>query len=141
VPLSFPDAARRSWTDAEQLLNAGRSGTPDHLYGLAAECALKAILAGLGAFLGEPPPRSPYRRHINHLWAEYATFMSASRARIGLLPPSTPPGHPAPFAAWDVVHRYFDDGTFALARVAAHRADASVAMELFERAVVNGVVT
>ena len=43
----FLDAHQRHWDDAEHLLQAQRWANADHLYGFAAECGLKAVVAGV----------------------------------------------------------------------------------------------
>lgn len=47
LPVDFADAHRRHWGDAELLFRSRRLGNADHLYGLSAECGLKAVAEGL----------------------------------------------------------------------------------------------
>lgn len=44
----FFDAHERHWGDGEILFNAQRWANADHLYGLSAECGMKAVMVGLG---------------------------------------------------------------------------------------------
>jgi hypothetical protein len=134
--MSYQIAAARCWTDGETLFAAGRLGTPDHLYGLAAECALKAILHGIGVIppAAERPPH-PYKEHIDKLWDEYESTV-AGRALASLQV-----SQPSPFLGWRVSDRYAGDATFSPVRVAGHRAGARSAMQLLEQAQIAGVVS
>lgn len=49
LPIDYGDSADRHWLDAELLRGGRRTNNADQLYGLAAECALKAIMVRLGA--------------------------------------------------------------------------------------------
>ena len=51
--LDYADATRRHWDDGLFLLEDRRLANADHLFGLAAECALKAVML---------PLRSPMKR-------------------------------------------------------------------------------
>lgn len=74
----FRDAAERHWGDAEYLFSDTRLANADHLFGLAAECALKAVMQALGMALGSGgvPVDQQYKVHINHLWDEFISFSS-----------------------------------------------------------------
>ena len=136
MAVRFTAAASRAWIDAEALFLGSRHGTPDHLYGVAAECALKAVLVGLGAFPPSgPTTRRPWMVHVNKLWAEYSGYVSGLAGRTTLVP-----GGPNPFSGWLADHRYEEDATFSVGRVAAHRGGAQTAMAILERARVDGVV-
>ena len=52
MPVNFRDAAERHWADAGYLLEDDRIANADHLFGLSAECALKALMLSLGMILG-----------------------------------------------------------------------------------------
>ena len=47
-PADFVDAHRRHWEDAELLFDHQRWANADQLYGLSAECGLKAVMQILG---------------------------------------------------------------------------------------------
>jgi hypothetical protein len=51
----YRDAAERHWEDAGFLINDNRIANTDHLFGMAAECALKAVMQTLGMKLTTVP--------------------------------------------------------------------------------------
>ncbi len=57
-------AAMRHYRDARSLQAERRSANADQLFGFAAECAIKKVLAELPGFGQLPPPR----KHVNELW-------------------------------------------------------------------------
>ena len=116
--------------DAESLYGGGRLGTPDHLYGLACECALKAILHGFGLISGTKP-KPPYKVHIDRLWDEY---ISALHGR------AMPSLGPNPFRGWTVNDRYEDENIFSETRVANHQKGALDGMKALQRAIEQGKV-
>lgn len=62
MPVDFRDAAERHWEDAEHLMNNDRLANADHLYGLSAECSLKAVMCALGMpIFSDGSPMHPYR--------------------------------------------------------------------------------
>lgn len=129
----FREAAQRHYGDATRLLNQGRLGGADHLYGLSAECALKAILVGLRVIPPDgPPPMSRYRKHIDQLWAQFAIYMRGPGGAAYSLPAQSP------FDDWAVEQRYDGDATFTSSRVQAHQAGATTAGRLMEQAILNG---
>ena len=67
MPIDFCDAAQRHWEDAGYLLADARPANADQLFGLSAECALKAIMLALGMTLrADGAPEKPQHRvHIN----------------------------------------------------------------------------
>lgn len=72
----FYNAFYRHATDADLLLDKERWANADHHYGLAAECALKAILlqqgiSSKGGDIADPK----YKQHIDKLWDKYQSFM------------------------------------------------------------------
>jgi hypothetical protein len=81
MEISFHDAAKRHWDDAEFLHRAKRAPNADHLFGLAAECALKEVMVALGA---APTATGDLERehhlHIDKLWVEFHSF---ARGRQG----------------------------------------------------------
>lgn len=119
--------------DAGSLHNDGRLGTPDHLCGLACECALKAILCGLG-MITKIPPQKPYKVHIDKLWDEY---VAALHGRPGTVPSLD---RNNAFSAWKSDDRYLDDCAFSATRVAGHMEGAIQGMTALELATVQGIV-
>lgn len=118
LPADFADAHRRHWGDAEFLFTSERLGNADHLYGLSAECGLKAVMERLGMPLdarGRPPSR--YATHVQDLWPQFVAFASGhGGARyVEELPAGTP------FADWSHHDRYAREGHSGGAAVAGHR--------------------
>lgn len=78
-PADFLDAMDRHWRDAELLRRKERLANADHLYGLSAECGLKAIMQRLGMEMKNNVPRfRDDRKHINGLWDRYESYRSRS---------------------------------------------------------------
>jgi hypothetical protein len=131
--INFLEAARRAYHDGTTLCRAERYGTADHLFGLAAECGLKAVLVGLNAIPRQGPPRrSRFRVHVDKLWDEYATHI-AGRGDASLLLSLS-----APFAAWSVDHRYEADQTFDQKRTRGHHQGAEDVFRVLEAAIASG---
>ncbi len=138
---NYEEAARRHHRDAAYLLSAGgaRRGNADQTYGLAAECALKAVMIGLGApasSAGQVLERR-HRVHIDRLWTEFIAFAGTrgGAAYAGQLPAGRP------FADWSVGQRYA--GRHALpthSRVETHKSAADSTMRILDQAFLDGVV-
>ena len=114
----------------------------DPLYGLAAECALKAVVVGLG----EPTEASgdlgkPWRhQHANAVWDEYQTLVSARTASRYLAPLDAFGGNP--FADWSITQRYGDRASSPSAEALERHANAARACLLpLQRAMYDGIVT
>jgi hypothetical protein len=135
VAVSFIQAAKRSWQDA-QTLSPSSFGTADHLYGLAAECALKTILVGLQLMPASgPTSKSPLKSHIDRIWTEYNAHISGLAGRAALLLDFV-----NPFGKWQVGDRYEEDLTFTVTRLDEHRHGALMAMTMLEKARYEGLV-
>lgn len=133
----FADAAVRHWEDAELLRERGRLPNADQLFGLAAEGALKAIMAGLG--MATRPDGAPQERrhlvHIDELWDEFATFASGTTASQ-----YAPSLQVNPFRMWRISQRYCNSKDISLDDVALHRRGAMAAMAALRRAQIDGRV-
>ncbi|GBE50099.1 hypothetical protein BMS3Bbin13_01024 [bacterium BMS3Bbin13] len=133
----FMDAATRHWEDAELLSNTLRWANADHLYGVAAECALKAVMVMLGMET-KPDDGSPiesrHKKHINRIWEEFLTFAAGrNEGRYsGMLPVGTP------FADWDAAQRYAARREFSKDRVTLHRDAARAVRRILADARVDG---
>ena len=137
--LHYADATRRHWDDGLFLLEDRRLANADHLFGLAAECALKAVMLPLGMKLrpsGAPEDRR--HGHIDRLWDEFGAFVSSrGGARYGALLSADQ----NPFAgSWKVDQRYDSRSGFTLAAVASHRDGAQTAKRCLDAAVLDGVI-
>ena len=118
-PADFANAHVRHWRDAEYLFDAGRWGNADQLYGLSAECGLKAVMVADGLPVDAAgSPRRGYKEHVDTLWGIFHTFAQGRRT-----------GHllhhlrqqSNPFASWSVHNRYANDVRFNQTAVAPHR--------------------
>lgn len=114
----FAAAHRRHWQDAELLFRSSRLGNADHLYGLSAECGLKAVMERLGMPVDATglPPRE-YRAHVQDLWPQFEAFASrlGGARRVEDLPVGSP------FADWSHHHRYARGGYSGENAVSRHR--------------------
>ncbi len=139
MPVDYRDAAERHWKDAEYLFSDARLANADHLFGLAAECALKAVMHGLGMKLSGDRPEDPrYQKHINILWSEFVSF-AASRSGARYLNPLRKEVNP--FKDWNVNGRYGNGAAFPQTTVAGHRIGAKGTMLALQAAILDGVVT
>jgi hypothetical protein len=137
----FLDAAHRHLMDARLLdRKHGRYANADHLYGIAAECMLKAIMVGLGATLstkGNLQERA-HRQHIDTLWGEYCAF-AAGRGGISYLPF---PSHHCLFAGWRIDQRYAPERHFTAGHLQAKRRQEETAEcgRALQRAILDGIL-
>jgi len=101
----FLDAYERHRADADLLLENERWPNADQLYGLAAECGLKAVMRALGMRLRDDgsPQMGSHRVHINLLWPEFHAFAAGRRAEpyTVMLPAENL------FSDWDIGQRYY----------------------------------
>jgi hypothetical protein len=126
---NFSNAASRSWRDANFLLQDARLATADHLFGVSAECALKAVMVALsGTKLSHR-----YKIHLPKLWDEFIAYVpsSGTNAYASLLAAN-------PFKSWDVSDRYGHDTAFTQTRVDSHRDAALQAQRVLEQARLDG---
>ena len=131
VPEDFSNAASRYWLDANFLHNDSRLATADHLFGVSAECALKAVMVSLsGAKL-----LRRYKVHLPYIWDEFIAYMpsSGTNAYASFLAAN-------PFTSWDVGDRYGHDSAFPQTRVDNHRNAALQAQKVLEQAKLDGVL-
>ena len=131
-PADFHDAHLRHWQDAELLFEHQRWANADQLYGLSAECGLKAVMVDLGMPVGRHgvPTQREHRQHVDALWAEFISFASGRGGvpYVQMLPTANP------FAAWSIDNRYAHGRHFSKAAVDPHRAAARTARQMAERA-------
>jgi hypothetical protein len=115
---NFPQAARRHWHDAQLLFEKQRLGNADQLYGLAAECALKAALGLSGLLENETTVPRKLRKHIDRVWELYLRAVEGRLAGLSHLLDH----EESPFLDWSIERRYAgDDGAPVLPRVVKHR--------------------
>jgi hypothetical protein len=140
MPTDYRDAAERHWKDADYLSVDNRPANADHLFGLSAECALKAVMQGLGMSLrpNGAPVDKQHRIHINALWDEFSAF---AHTRNGVRYATDIDSKPNPFDDWDVAQRYCHRSEIIQAILENHRQGARTAIEVFKTAVLDGVVS
>ncbi|MDY7228640.1 hypothetical protein [Hyalangium rubrum] len=138
MAINFRKALDRHWTDADSLDRAKRLANADHLFGISAECALKAVMIALGAPTNSDGDLSnaDHQKHINTLWSNFRIFAQGPHgaryaAKLGSI---------NPFKDWHVIQRYFGDEHFTAATVQAHRAGAFKAKEVFQLAIQDGIL-
>lgn len=109
----YADAAQRHFQDAKTLhaLVPSRLANASHLYGIAAECALKCIMRGTGNHSKVPKGSSG---HLPLLWREFEGH-SAARGNAALLKRIKKCA--LGFSGWSVDQRYFAQALFMLQTV------------------------
>lgn len=132
IPEDFSNAADRYWIDANTLFQNGRLATADHLFGVSAECALKAIMVKLS---GKPTLPKRYNIHLPNIWDEFIAYTPSS----GSHPYAVALGS-NPFQSWDVGDRYGHDSHFTQARTGNHRNASFQANKVLEKARLDGVL-
>ncbi|WP_217236005.1 hypothetical protein [Streptomyces sp. AC555_RSS877] len=141
----FAAAATRHFRDADYLHKGSRLPSADHLYGFAAECAVKSLLLRFTEVtMGSPKPEAPHPDdpdrtiefgHVNELVREVKVL---ARGRSGPALSTALDGDLRAFRRWRVHHRY-SDGTYAQTEVVDKRRDAAHRiLALHEQAVLNG---
>jgi hypothetical protein len=117
----FKNAYARHQQDADSLFDNKRYANADHLYGLAAECALKAVMLGLdptivdknGDFLNASD-----KKHIDKLWDHFRLFLQGRNASSLLIHISSSNN---PFHKWTINSRYSHQKTFNKGNVFPHK--------------------
>ncbi|MDI9349156.1 MAG: hypothetical protein QM537_04035 [Candidatus Symbiobacter sp.] len=132
----FKDAHERHWEDAEHLHEKELLANADYLYGLSAECGLKAIMQKCGMKLdgkGSPENKED-RKHINELIPRYNGYRDKfTTFDFEQLPPNL-------FKDWHVDHRYANRSNFTAQTVQTTYGDAFKIYELVRRAIINGLM-
>lgn len=138
--INFKEAAQRHYKDAKLLEDNKRLPNADHLYGLAAECALKAIMVGLDANITSSDGdlvHQNHRVHIDMLWSEFRIFAEGRNAAryLSKLPDDNP------FTDWRISNRYADDSHVPPKNTFNHRDGAGAALVALQRAIADGKVS
>ncbi|MCY4173365.1 MAG: SAM-dependent methyltransferase [Cyanobacteria bacterium MAG CAR3_bin_5] len=131
-PEDFLDAMDRHWQDAELLRRKERLANADHLYGLSAECGLKALMKKLGMRMqGNRPQDRGDRKHVHALWGRYESYrdhyIEGPRFSLPWQPDNIP------FANWDISDRYANRNRFTEERLEGHRSGAKDVKQLVAR--------
>ena len=148
MPTSYPESAKRHLRDAEYLWDAHeptRLPNASQLFGFSAECALKAVLIGLGVRTNPAHGGVADRRQYNHLpglWQQFAAYAAGPLGGKYLAVLSPPAGGVEPFVDWSVDDRYAPDAWLAAQNpsVTNHRTGARDCVALLELAQEDGVV-
>jgi len=140
VQPDYRDAAERHWEDADPLFADSRMANADHLFGLSAECGLKAVMQGLGMRLSPDgiPEENRHRVHINRLWDEFVAF---AQGRDGARYALAIAASPNPFDDWDVAQRYCHRSKITPAVATKHQQGAQTAMQVLREAILDGEVS
>ena len=131
----FADAHLRHWEDAESLFALDHWANADHLYGLSAECGLKAVMRKLGMQVDDQgaPMERKHREHIDKLWPTYIDFAEGQHEQHYVL-------CGAPFADWSINDRYANRNHFTQPNVEPHRAAAAQVCDIVKRAITDGLL-
>lgn len=117
----FKNAYQRHHKDAETLFAQNRYPNADQLYGLAAECAIKAVMVGIAPSLvdnnGDFKNQSD-KLHVNLLWSHFGRFIHgrSHSAYCSILPISL-----NPFQSWSINQRYAHQKHVRKRQVEIHR--------------------
>ncbi|MEW6235687.1 MAG: hypothetical protein AB1656_09900 [Candidatus Omnitrophota bacterium] len=138
MPADYNDSSNRHWEDAEYLYADNRLANADQLFGLSAECALKAVMKGLGMSLSPAgsPQKQQHRVHINNLWDEFIAFV---QSRNGAKYANIAAANSNPFHDWDVAQRYYHRSDINQQNVDNHKQGALTARQVFQLAILDGV--
>ena len=124
----FRDAMDRHWQDAELLYKKDRLANAEHLYGLSAECGLKALMKYLGMAMKDNKPLKDDSKHINEgLWDRYESYREARGAARFSLPWQD---DNFPFEDWNINNRYANRAHFGEDRLKKHRSGAKAVRKL-----------
>jgi hypothetical protein len=136
MPVDFRDAHDRHWDDAETLFGATRLPNADQLYGISAECGLKAmmIVFGMPVRPDGDPTKQTDRVHVDKVWQRYETYSQSYSGQQYTLPTGDP------FDNWAASQRYFHSADIGAPIVGAHRIAAQQVRDLLHRAKADGIL-
>lgn len=132
---NFRGAATRHHIDAKDLHARGRRANAGHLYGLAAECVLKAFLEQEGVNVAA---RGKWWTHIEELWDESLLYMKTRHAAKAYAAKLT---RPNPFAEWHVAHRYCKEDDIPLHALPDWEYGSKFVVKLLQTAELDGYFT
>jgi hypothetical protein len=140
---NFRDAAQRHWDDAEYLLGNQRLPNADQLYGLSAECALKAIMQAAGELLlleNGKPEEQDMRRHIDKIWEVFLSF-SNNRTLTHYAEALENKSNSFKDNKWSIAQRYEDGSKITPEIVRQHKEAASSTIKLLLEAELDGLLS
>ncbi len=144
--IDFRLAARRHWNDATLLDDHGRTGNAGQLYGLSAECGVKALLVALGyptepdgSPANEPPAGlSKVRSHIHQFVSKMGDIQGEINGRGGAKYTAMFPNI-TKFSDWTTDHRYWANSAIPNSLPASKLASEEV-MRMLDTASLDGVL-
>jgi len=122
----YRDSGKRMYQDAHSLYDSARYGTATHLFGLAAECAIKASIKAQSAGSTNIP-----FKHIPELIEDAKRLMSGRRRSrlLGLI------SHPDYMNGWKIGNRYWSDQLFSADVCKQYRDDAKRTLQAMNQGV------
>jgi hypothetical protein len=134
----FFDAHIRHHRDAELLFSSQRWANADHLYGMAAECALKRIMEAFGmpvdSVSGSPSTKAD-KVHADGIWTRFESYRAGHHLGAAYTLPQ-----PSPFSNWKAEQRYANQSNFDQALAQQHRHGAGLVLRLVKQAQLNGLI-
>lgn len=120
---NFQEAGRRLYNDADCLLNKQRHATASHLFGLAAECALKVCMDHVPGGDRELP-----KKHLPGLLNDAKTWLKGRKRRhlFQVI------NHPDYMHGWHISNRYWPSSEFTEEKCRKYRHDAYQALTAME---------
>lgn len=133
---NFIDAFARHFKDADFLLEKERFANASQLYGLAAECGLKALMIKFGMPLsGHLPQDKKDKVHADGVWQRYQSYQSGHTLGTGYgLTVQNP------FGAWSIHQRYWKSSCITEKNAQSHRQGASQVEGLVKKAQLAGLL-
>lgn len=146
VQVNYAESARRHFHDAGVLRGYGRQANAGQLFGIAAECGIKAVLVACkvpvdtqGSIDGIPGTKGKgFRDHwpqLGQALVDLAGFIPDSRMATGYLSLMPNLTH---FSNWLIAHRYWCDAALPLTSLEAWNAAAAEVMAALDRAQEDG---
>jgi hypothetical protein len=106
--IDFKNAAIRHYNDAELLYSNNRLANADHLYGLSAECYLKAEIIRMNPSFVDASSnwinRSEHGKHVNILWNQFQNYIQGRTTALTFINSEN-----NDFSDWSVNDRYEND--------------------------------
>jgi hypothetical protein len=117
MPEDYTAAATRHFRDATLLEGRRCVANADHLFGLAAECAIKRALVEFPGFLAAGRLALAYHKHVDYLWDSVPVHGIQRRypSLVVLLKGWRP------FDDWSADQRYGPDGVVTGEAIGRHR--------------------
>lgn len=151
MSVSYKESAKRHFDDATHLKSVrGTSlGNSSQLFGISAECSLKALLIGLGLAVDASGGVQERRQfgHLPFLWREFVAFAHGRGGSmyVWLLNSVNPTNPPNPFTGWSVDDRYRSNAWLGShirpTVVTQQRADSQRCLQALQQAILDGIVT